>query len=339
MKLDEFDYNLPEDLIAAYPAAARSCSKLMMVDGTSNTKQTIEFYNIINHLNKGDLLVLNDTKVIPARLFATKPSGGNVEILITEFVSNNEALVMLKTNHKVKLPITLTIKDSDITLECLEKKGSSFVLKTAGDITELMHKHGSMPLPPYMKRTTNDLDGERYQTVYAKNPGAIAAPTAGLHFDQALLDQITAKGIRLAYVTLHVGSGTFTPVKTTNIHEHVMHYEQVEVSDATANLINKSKENGNKVYAVGTTSVRSLESAWENGKVTPFNGKTNLFITPGYQFKVIDGLITNFHLPKSTLLMLTCALGGYKNIMNCYQQAIKENYRFYSYGDAMFIKP
>ena len=339
MKLDEFDYNLPEDLIAAYPAAARSCSKLMLVDATSKTKETTEFYNIINHLNKGDLLVLNDTKVIPARLFATKPSGGNVEILITEFVSNNEALAMLKTNHKIKPPVTLTIKDSDITLECLEKRGINFVLKTAKDIAEIMHKHGSMPLPPYMKRTTNDLDGERYQTVYAKNPGAIAAPTAGLHFDKELLEKIITKGIEIAYVTLHVGSGTFTPVKTTNIHEHVMHYEQVELSDATAKLINKSKKNGNKVYAVGTTSVRSLESAWKNGKVTPFNGKTNLFITPGYQFKVIDGLITNFHLPKSTLLMLTCALGGYENIMNCYQQAIKENYRFYSYGDAMFIKP
>jgi S-adenosylmethionine:tRNA ribosyltransferase-isomerase len=339
MKLDEFDYNLPENLVASHPITARSCSKLMLVDSTSNPKQTIEFYNIINHLSKGDLLVLNDTKVIPARLFATKPSGGNVEILISEFISSTEALAMLKTNHKVKPPITLKIKNSDVTIECIGKQENNFILKTDGNITDIMHKYGSMPLPPYMKRATNTLDNERYQTVYAKNPGAIAAPTAGLHFDQNLLSKLTAKGIKLAYVTLHVGSGTFTPVKTENIHEHVMHYEYVEVSEDTAEIINNTKSNGHKVYAVGTTSIRSLESAFLNGKVAPFSGKTNLFITPGYKFKIIDGLITNFHLPKSTLLMLTCALGGYSNIMGCYKQAIKENYRFYSYGDAMFIKP
>ena len=339
MKLDEFDYNLPEHLVASYPTTQRSCSKLMLVDNTSGTKQTVEFYNIVDELSKGDLLVLNDTKVIPARLFATKPSGGNVEILITEFISENEALAMLKTNHKIKLPTTLTIKDSNVTIACDSKQENKFILKTTSNITDIMHKYGSMPLPPYMKRTTTTEDSDRYQTVYAKNPGAIAAPTAGLHFDKKLLAQLTAKGIQLAYVTLHVGSGTFTPVKVTNIHEHVMHYEQVEVSATTAELINQTKVNGNKVYAVGTTSVRSLESAFLNGKVAPFHNKTNMFITPGYKFKVIDGLITNFHLPKSTLLMLTCALGGYENIMQCYQQAIEENYRFYSYGDAMLIKP
>lgn len=339
MKLDEFDYKLPEQLIAAYPTSKRSSSKLMLVDSSYESKKTIEFCNIIDHINKGDLLVLNDTKVIPARLFATKPSGGNVEILITEFISNSKALAMLKTNHKIKLPIELTVKDSNVTLVCKEKQENNFILETNCNITDIMHKYGSMPLPPYMKRTTNDLDDERYQTVYAKNPGAIAAPTAGLHFDESLLAKLSSKGVKIAYVTLHVGSGTFTPVKVDNVHDHVMHYEQVEVSKETAELINSTKKSGNKVYAVGTTSVRSLESAFKDDKVVAFSDKTNMFITPGYEFKVIDGLITNFHLPKSTLLMLTCALGGHKNIMNCYQQAIAENYRFYSYGDAMFIKP
>lgn len=336
MLLDDFNYELPAELIATEPSINRTSSRLMHVSG--NKCYTKFFSNLTDILQPGDLLVLNDTKVIPARMYARKNTGAKVEILIEEVINGNSALAMLKTNGKISLPCQLHIYDSDIVINCTKKYNGAYLLEVSDkNIANIIEKHGHMPLPPYMQRHAKEIDIDRYQTVYAKNPGAIAAPTAGLHFDKNMLQTLQEKGINIAYVTLHVGSGTFTSVREQDLSKHKMHSEYINVSSEVANIWAKTKQNGGRVIAVGTTAVRSLESAWNSFGVQATTGKTNLFITPGYKFNAIDGLITNFHLPKSTLLMLTCAFGGHENVMSSYLEAVRQKYKFFSYGDAMLI--
>ncbi|MBT4804348.1 MAG: tRNA preQ1(34) S-adenosylmethionine ribosyltransferase-isomerase QueA [Legionellales bacterium] len=337
MQLNDFDYNLPAELIATAPMPNRSASKLLQLNTKHKTIKHGAFTDILQLLEPGDMLVLNNTKVIPARIYAQKQTGGNVTILIEEIINANTATAMIKTNHKLQLPACLTIKNTNINVNVTAKNGNTYNITTTKAITSILEQHGHIPLPPYMQRMDNESDKERYQTVYASEPGAIAAPTAGLHFDQELLDKIKAKGVNVAYITLHVGSGTFQSIKEQDLSKHKMHHEYIDISPEVAQLWQTTKKNGKRVIAVGTTSIRSLESAWDGTKVIATSGKTNLFITPGYKFNTIDALITNFHLPKSTLLMLTCALAGYDLTMNAYKIAVTEKYRFFSYGDAMFI--
>jgi len=337
MQLNDFDYNLPAELIATAPMPNRSASKLLQLNTKHKTIKHGAFTDILQLLEPGDMLVLNNTKVIPARIYAKKQTGGNVTILIEEIINANTATAMIKTNHKLQLPACLTIKNTNINVNVTAKNGNTYNITTTKAITSILEQHGHIPLPPYMQRMDNESDKERYQTVYASEPGAIAAPTAGLHFDQELLDKIKAKGVNVAYITLHVGSGTFQSIKEQDLSKHKMHHEYIDISPEVAQLWQITKKNGKKVIAVGTTSIRSLESSWDGTKVIATSGKTNLFITPGYKFNTIDALITNFHLPKSTLLMLTCALAGYDLTMNAYKIAVTEKYRFFSYGDAMFI--
>jgi len=337
MQLCDFDYHLPSELIATTPLENRSASRLMHLDRHHESITHRSFTDIVSWLSPGDLLVLNNTKVIPARLYTTKPSGGKVTLLISEMVSSHQGLAMVKTNHPLSLPLTVTIAESDATITIDSKQGGTYTISSAEPLATLLETYGHMPLPPYMQRLETPEDKARYQTVYAQHPGAIAAPTAGLHFDAPLLERLTKKGVELAYVTLHVGSGTFQSVRTNDISQHQMHFEHIHVPQAVADQWAATKARGNRVVAVGTTAVRSLESAWNGQAVVATEGKTNLFITPGYTFQTIDALITNFHLPKSTLLMLTSALAGREFMLDAYQEAITSGYRFFSYGDAMLI--
>ena len=336
MKLENFDYQLPDNLIANYPLKNRSSSKLMMIDTLNNAQKHCAFNNIIDYIQPNDLLILNNTKVMPAKIYLQKDTGGKVEMLVTTIINEHNAYVMLKSNRSLKLPCKLQIEHYDI--QVTKKIKDNFLIHSPQlSIVELMQKFGSMPLPPYMKRPSTTEDNARYQTVYAKHQGAIAAPTAGLHFTEELLSKLIQKKVQIAYVTLHVGAGTFKPVTVDDISQHDMHTEYCEVPQNVIDAFYQAKHANNKVFAVGTTTLRSLESAWKNNRLNSFNGHTNLFITPGYKFNTADSLITNFHLPKSTLLMLICAFGGYDRMMQCYQDAITNNYRFYSYGDAMLI--
>jgi S-adenosylmethionine:tRNA ribosyltransferase-isomerase len=337
MQLCDFDYHLPPEHIATTPLEKRSASRLMHLDRQQSTITHRTFTDIVSWLEPGDLLVLNNTKVIPARLYTTKPSGGKVTLLISEMIGSHQGLAMIKSNHPLSLPLTVTIIDSDATLTIDSKQGGTYTIRSVEPLATLLETYGHMPLPPYMQRLETPEDKARYQTVYAAHPGAIAAPTAGLHFDAPLLERLTAKGIELAYVTLHVGSGTFQSVRTNDISQHQMHFEHIHVPQTVADQWAAAKARGNRVVAVGTTAVRSLESAWDGQQVVATEGKTNLFITPGYTFHTIDALITNFHLPKSTLLMLTSALAGREFMLDAYQEAIQSGYRFFSYGDAMLI--
>ena len=338
MKLNDFDYELPEHLIATKPLSDRTASRMLHVQKNTEKLSHSNFSNIVDLLNPGDLLVMNNTKVIAARLYAEKETGGNIEILVTSIIDENNVVAMLKSNSKVKVPSKIIIKGTNITISVMANNKGSFALKTSAPILNILDNHGRVPLPPYMQRLDTADDVARYQTVYAETPGAIAAPTAGLHFDEKILNKIKEKGVNIAYVTLHVGAGTFQSVRVDNIHDHKMHGEYIDVSEHTAKLWQQTKENGKRVIAVGTTSVRSLESAWDGERVAPIQAETSLFITPGYKFNTIDALLTNFHLPKSTLIMLTCALGGYDLMMDAYRQAVLNEYRFFSYGDAMFIE-
>ena len=337
MQLCDFDYHLPPELIATTPTEKRSASRLMHLDRQQQRITHGTFTDIESYLAPGDLLVLNNTKVIPARLYTTKPSGGNVTLLITEMICSHQALAMVKSNHRLALPITVDITTSDTTLTIESKQDNLYRIRSERPIADILDTYGHMPLPPYMQRLETAADRARYQTVYATTPGAIAAPTAGLHFDEALLQRLTQKGVELAYITLHVGAGTFQSVKVSDIRQHEMHVEHIQVTQTVATQWAAAKARGNRVVAVGTTAVRSLESAWDGQKVAATEGTTNLFITPGYTFQTIDALITNFHLPKSTLLMLTSALAGRDLMLEAYQAAIDARYRFFSYGDAMLI--
>ncbi len=348
MRVSDFSFDLPEALIARYPKAERTASRLMSLNGDSGVITDGVFTDIVAQLNSGDLLVFNNTRVIPARMFGQKASGGKIEVLVERIVDQHTALAHIRASKSPKVGNELFLgnEDSDvkITATMVARHGALFELKFNGDesVLTILEKIGHMPLPPYIDRPDEDSDKERYQTVYNEKPGAVAAPTAGLHFDEALLEKIKAKGVELAFVTLHVGAGTFQPVKVDEIADHIMHAEYVEVSDEVVAQINKTKAAGGRVVAVGTTSVRSLESAAKvaqdkNESLSAFYGDTDIFITPGYQFQIIDALVTNFHLSESTLLMLVSAFSGYDHIMSAYQHAISQEYRFFSYGDAMFL--
>ncbi|ATW29058.1 tRNA preQ1(34) S-adenosylmethionine ribosyltransferase-isomerase QueA [Candidatus Williamhamiltonella defendens] len=343
MRLSDFSFELPESLVAQYPLEKRSDCRLLCLNGETGTMTEGVFTDLLYQLEQGDLLVLNNTRVIPARVFGRKPSGGKLEILVERILSPNRVLVHLKSSKTPKLGAQFLLGDTaNIPVTLMARHASLFELRfdVREDALMLLQSIGHIPLPPYIPRADEPKDHELYQTVYGQHLGAVAAPTAGLHFDNPLLNALKARGIETAFVTLHVGAGTFQPVKTDNITEHVMHSEYAEVSQEVVDAVLACKARGKRVVAVGTTSVRSLETAAQKTKnsfLTPFSGETSIFIYPGYQYQIVDALITNFHLPKSTLIMLVCAFAGYQNTLRAYKKAIDEKYRFFSYGDAMFI--
>ena len=336
--LSDFDFNLPPELIAQMPLPERSASRLLEVNGTQLTDR--HFADIVDLLSPGDLLVFNDTRVLKARFFGVKETGGKVEVLVERVLANNdnERSVHAQVRASKSPPAGTRIRLADaFDVIVGERFGEFFTLHFPSDVFALLEQYGALPLPPYIEHAADEFDENRYQTVYAKTPGAVAAPTAGLHFDQALLDQLRAKGISTAFVTLHVGAGTFQPVRVENLSEHNMHSEWYTVTPETVAQIEAVKAAGGRVIAVGTTSMRALESASQSGVLQAGSADTRLFITPGYLFKTVDRLITNFHLPKSTLLMLVSAFAGYDAIRAAYAHAIAQHYRFFSYGDAMLL--
>ena len=335
MRLDHFRFDLPDELIARQPTADRRGSRLLAMSALGDIEHQ-SFANILDHIQAGDLLVFNNTKVIPARVFGKKETGGNVELLIERITGNQTALAHIRASKSPKAGATL-IFDNGFSANMLGRVDDLFELEFSAPLLSMLDEIGHMPLPPYIDREGTQDDKPRYQTVYADQPGAVAAPTAGLHFDDQLLADIQAKGAELAFVTLHVGAGTFQPVRVNNIAEHRMHSEWLEVSESVCQQVKATKARGGKVFAVGTTSVRSLETASSSGDIAPYQGDTDIFIYPGYEFKVVDRLLTNFHLSESTLLMLVSAFAGYTSIMKAYQQAVSERYRFFSYGDAMLL--
>ncbi len=337
MKTDDFDYTLPEELIASYPLDRRDESKLLKIDKDSGAITDCIFTDFIDFINPDDLLIFNDSKVMLARLYGEKTTGAKLEFLVEKIRSPKLFLSHVKANRAPSIGGEIYIQDS--LAKVLEKDGSVYLLELQGDkdIYQLMNEFGHIPLPQYMKRDDEEFDAERYQTVYAKDLGSVAAPTAGLHFSDDMMAKIKSKGVGTAYITLHVGSGTFKPVQVDDVDNHKMHSEVISVSDEVCNKIKQTKANGGRVIAIGTTSVRSLETAGLSGEIKPFHGDTDIFLYPGRKFNVIDAMITNFHLPKSTLIMLVSAFAGKEHIMNAYDHAIENKYRFYSYGDAMFI--
>ena len=335
MRLEHFRFDLPDELIARQPTADRRGSRLLAMDATGAIEHR-GFADILDHIQAGDLLVFNNTKVIPARLFGKKETGGNVELLIERITGNQTALAHIRASKSPKVGATLVF-DHGFSANMLGRVDDLFELEFSAPLLSMLDQIGHMPLPPYIDREDTQEDKTRYQTVYADQPGAVAAPTAGLHFDDQLLADIQAKGGELAFVTLHVGAGTFQPVRVENISEHKMHSEWLEVSESVCQQVKATKARGGKVFAVGTTSVRSLETASRSGEIAPYQGDTDIFIYPSYEFKVVDRLLTNFHLSESTLLMLVSAFAGYTPIMKAYQQAVLESYRFFSYGDAMLL--
>lgn len=341
MKVEEFDYNLPEELIAQVPLAQRDSSRLLVLDKKTGDIEHKHFSNIIDYLNPGDTLVLNDTKVLPARLIGVKEeTGAVIEILLLKNTEKDNWECLVKPARRVKVGTIVSFGDGKLKAKCIKEIDEGirhFTFIYEGIFLEILESLGTMPLPPYIHEKLNDQS--RYQTVYAKEVGSAAAPTAGLHFTEELLQKIKEKGINIAYVTLHVGLGTFRPVSVETVEEHEMHSEYYHMTKEVAELLTKTKENGKRIIAVGTTSTRTLETIMTKyNKFTECSGWTNIFIYPGYEFKAIDCLSTNFHLPKSTLVMLVSALAGKDNILNAYKTAVKEKYRFFSFGDAMFIK-
>ncbi len=340
MNTSDFYFDLPEELIAQVPLKNRTASKLMVLDRETGAIEHKHFYDMIHYLNPGDCMVLNDTRVIPARLFgAREGSGGKVEFLLLTRKSEKDWEVLVKPGKKARIGDRIVFGEGILTAtikEIIEDGKRIVTFEYEGIFEEVLDQLGEMPLPPYIHEKLEDR--ERYQTVYSKHEGSAAAPTAGLHFTKELMQRIKDKGVNIAYVTLHVGLGTFRPVKVDDVTKHKMHSEHYEIPQETAKLINETKKNGGRVIAVGTTSCRTLESvASFYGEIKPCEGFTDIFIYPGYEFKVLDGLITNFHLPESTLIMLVSAFAGYDNVMNAYKTAVEEKYRFFSFGDAMFI--
>jgi len=343
MRVADFSFELPEELIARYPKANRSASRLMTLNGNDGVRKDETFTDLIDHVQAGDLLVFNNTRVIPARMFGQKASGGKLEVLVERLLDEHRVLAHIRCSKSPK-PGSEIVLEGKVKATMVARHDALFELEFHGEqsVLSILDEVGHMPLPPYIDRPDEDSDRERYQTVYNEKPGAVAAPTAGLHFDDELMAQLKAKGVDFAFVTLHVGAGTFQPVKVDEIADHIMHAEYVEVPPSVVAQIEQTKASGGKVIAVGTTSVRSLESAAkiaaEQGKsFSEFYGDTDIFITPGYEFKIVDALITNFHLSESTLLMLVSAFAGYDNIMAAYQHAVAQQYRFFSYGDAMLL--
>jgi S-adenosylmethionine:tRNA ribosyltransferase-isomerase len=327
MRVSEFDYALPPELIAQHPAKRRSASRLLHLEADGKVSD-LTFEALPELVDDRDTLVLNDTRVIKARLLGAKPSGGRVEIFVERLLGPREALALMRAGHSPRPGTEVLIDDVKATVE--GREGDLYRVRFSEDIEGVLERHGSVPLPPYITHAPDAADAERYQTVYASRPGAVAAPTAGLHFDQALLQRVRQRGARVANLTLHVGFGTFQPPRTDEVQAHRMHRERYSIPDATLQALA-----GRRVLAVGTTSLRALESAAATGRN---EGETDLFIYPGYEFQVVDRLLTNFHLPKSTLLMLVCAFAGTENILRAYQHAIEQRYRFFSYGDAMLIE-
>jgi S-adenosylmethionine:tRNA ribosyltransferase-isomerase len=339
MKLQDFQYSLPDELIARYPTEQRSASRLLHLSREDGTVEHGKFTDIIDFLRPNDLLVFNNTRVIPARLFGEKESGGKVEILVERITSGSRGIVQIRASKPPK-PDSRILLEKDLSLRIVDRVDDMYLVESNDDVSlaMILQAVGHMPVPPYIDRSDEALDRERYQTVYSEREGAVAAPTAGLHFDQATLNKIRSKDVRFAFVTLHVGAGTFQPVREEQIEDHKMHSEYVEVSAEVCNQIREAKAAGGRIIAVGTTSVRCLETAsGSQGWIEPYYGDTEIFIYPGYEYKTVDAMLTNFHLPESSLIMLVSAFAGRENTLAAYQQAIDEKYRFFSYGDAMFI--
>jgi S-adenosylmethionine:tRNA ribosyltransferase-isomerase len=337
MRRTDFSYPLPPELIAQH-ALPRGESRLLVLDGATGRLEDRGFNDVVALLQPGDLLVLNDTRVIPARLFGVKATGGRVEVLVERVLDPHRVLAHMRASKSPKPGTRLCLEDA-FEVEVLGRQDALFELRFPEPALGLLQRYGRMPLPPYIEREAGAEDAERYQTVFARAPGAVAAPTAGLHFDQALFEALAARGVERAFVTLHVGAGTFQPVRADTLRDHRMHSEYLEVPEATCAAVAAAKARGGRVVAVGTTVVRSLESAARSGELRPYAGETDIFIYPGYRFRVVDALITNFHLPESTLLMLVCAFAGYEETLAAYRHAVAERYRFFSYGDAMFVLP
>ena len=337
LKLDDFDYALPAELVAQAPAATRSASRLLHVDGERLADR--RFVDLVDLVAPGDVVVMNDTRVMRARVAGRKPSGGRVELLVERIVGPNEAWAQLKASHLPRVGGTVILDDGALAT-VLARDGGFFRLRIDADraLDAWLELHGELPLPPYIARPADASDAERYQTVYARVPGAVAAPTAGLHFDRATLDALEAKGVRLAHVTLHVGAGTFLPVRDGNLDTHRMHAERYTVPATTVAAIDAARAAGGRVLAVGTTTLRSLEAAAAGGTLRAGEGETDLFVRPGFDFRVVDRLLTNFHLPRSTLVVLVAAFAGLGTIRRAYAHAIAERYRFFSYGDAMLLE-
>ena len=342
MQLSDFSYSLPPELIAQEALEDRTASRLLHLNACNSPAEVNDkhFSDIVDLIQPNDLLIFNDTRVIPARLNGYKQSGGKVEVLIERVLDDHRALVHIRANKSPKVGGCLLLEDA-INVVVLGRHDALYELEFTNEdpIFKLLDQYGHIPLPPYIEREDTETDKERYQTVFAKKIGAVAAPTAGLHFTDELLQALKDKGVATAQITLHVGAGTFLPVRVDNLEDHVMHAEWVEVSQQTCDAVAACKARGGKVVAVGTTSVRSLESAAQKtGNLKPFSSDTRLFITPGFTFNVVDAMVTNFHVPESTLLMLVSAFSGYENIMSAYKHAVAERYRFFSYGDAMFLE-
>ncbi|GLT15454.1 tRNA preQ1(34) S-adenosylmethionine ribosyltransferase-isomerase QueA [Vibrio algivorus] len=345
MQVSDFDFDLPDELIARYPQPQRTASRLLQLDGNSGELTDGKFTDVLDLVQPGDLVVFNNTRVIPARVFGRKESGGKIEILVERVLDEHSILAHVRASKSPKPGNVLFLGENDeyqATMVARHEALFEIHFEHEKGVFDILNEIGHMPLPPYIDRPDEDTDKERYQTVYNQKPGAVAAPTAGLHFDNELLDEIKAKGVEFAYVTLHVGAGTFQPVRVDDINDHHMHSEYVEVPQEVVDAIADTKARGGRVVAVGTTSVRSLESAAQDAKqkgteLAPFFGDTEIFIYPGYEYQLVDVLITNFHLPESTLIMLVSAFAGYEHVMNAYQHAVQQQYRFFSYGDAMFV--
>lgn len=346
MQVSDFHFDLPDELIARYPQPERTASRLLQLDGNSGALQDGTFTDIFDQVEPGDLVVFNNTRVIPARMFGRKESGGKLEVLVERVLDDKSILAHVRCSKSPKPGSTIFIGENDEYSALMVARHDALfelVFNSDKNVLTVLEEIGHMPLPPYIDRPDEDSDKERYQTVYNQKPGAVAAPTAGLHFDEQLLEKIKAKGVEFAFVTLHVGAGTFQPVKVDKITEHHMHAEYVEVPQQVVDAINATKARGGRIIAVGTTSVRSIESAAQDAlnkgtPLAPFFGDTEIFIFPGYEYQLVDCLITNFHLPESTLIMLVSAFAGYENTMNAYKHAVENKYRFFSYGDSMFIK-
>ncbi|MDM8559529.1 tRNA preQ1(34) S-adenosylmethionine ribosyltransferase-isomerase QueA [Candidatus Parabeggiatoa sp. HSG14] len=338
MQRSDFSYDLPEHLIAQHPLSSRTDSRLLYIEPHTNQFQDRYFVELPNLLSPNDLLVFNDTRVIPARLFGHKASGGKIEILIERILEDNQVLAQIRASKAPKLNTQIYL-ENNVRVLVLRRVENFFELKfdDSQSVYDILQSVGHIPLPPYIRRTDTLTDNNRYQTVYAQKPGAIAAPTAGLHFDEAMLERINILGIETAFITLHVGAGTFAPIRVNDIRQHTMHAERLHVSNHVCEQIKATRARGGRIIAVGTTCVRALETASASGTIKPYDGETHLFITPGYRFHSVDVLLTNFHLPESTLLMLVCAFAGQEKILTAYRYAVSQKYRFFSYGDAMFI--
>ncbi|HZF17803.1 MAG TPA: tRNA preQ1(34) S-adenosylmethionine ribosyltransferase-isomerase QueA [Steroidobacteraceae bacterium] len=333
MRRADFHYDLPTELIAQEPPAERGASRLLVVEEGLRDRR---FSDLPKYLRAGDLVVFNDTRVIPARLFAHKSTGGRVELLLERLLGGRRALVQARASKGLNAGAELTLEDGR-TLRVVDRREAFFEVEFPDDALACLEAAGQVPLPPYIERAPTLADRERYQTVFARRPGAVAAPTAGLHFDRTLLDRLAALGVEVGYLTLHVGAGTFQPMRVDDLAEHRMHPEHVAVSAALCDQVAAARARGGRVVAIGTTAVRAIEAAAGGGVLAPLEGDTRLFITPGYEFRVVNALLTNFHLPESTLLMLVCAFGGYDAVMAAYRHAVAARYRFFSYGDAMLL--